>query len=77
MDLIWHGAPGAGPTVTDSPHPKPAKAPDGKRLHALAVDEPAAEVVTGHGHTGNPPVEPAEPPPSCSTVTIGGYLCLP
>jgi Recombinase len=27
------------------PHPNPAKAADGKRLHALAIDEPAAAVV--------------------------------
>lgn len=35
-----------GYLLTDvGPHPNPAKAPDGKRLHALALDEPAAVVV--------------------------------
>ncbi|MGD0377985.1 MAG: hypothetical protein ABSB01_25855 [Streptosporangiaceae bacterium] len=27
------------------PHPNPAKAADGKRLHALAIDQPAGVVV--------------------------------
>jgi hypothetical protein len=53
--------PPRSPTRRRRPHPKPAKAADGERLHAFAVDEPAAEVVAGHGQTGSPPpVEPAE-----------------
>lgn len=52
------GRPPYGYTLIDAgPHPNPAKAADGKRLHALAIDEPAAEVVgrifaefvAGHG----------------------------
>ncbi len=40
------GRPPYGYTLVDAgPHPNPAKAADGKRLHALAIDEPAAEVV--------------------------------
>ncbi|HEY5985992.1 MAG TPA: recombinase family protein [Streptosporangiaceae bacterium] len=31
--------------IAAGPHPNPAKAADGKRLHALALDEPAATVV--------------------------------
>jgi DNA invertase Pin-like site-specific DNA recombinase len=37
------GRPPYGYTLADAgPHPNPAKAADGKRLHALAIDEPAA-----------------------------------
>ncbi len=52
------GRPPYGYLLIDvGPHPNPAKAADGKRLHALAIDEPAAEVVrrifaeflAGHG----------------------------
>jgi site-specific DNA recombinase len=40
------GRPPYGYRLTDAgPHPNPAKAIDGKRLHALGIDEPAAEVV--------------------------------
>lgn len=40
------GRPPYGYKLIDvGPHPNPAKAADGKRLHALAVDEPAAAVV--------------------------------
>jgi site-specific DNA recombinase len=40
------GRPPYGYLLIDAgPHPNPAKAADGKRLHALAIDEPAAEVV--------------------------------
>ncbi|MFI5066571.1 MAG: recombinase family protein [Streptosporangiales bacterium] len=40
------GRPPYGYRLIDAgPHPNPAKAADGKRLHALAIDEPAAEVV--------------------------------
>ena len=40
------GRPPYGYTLADAgPHPNPAKAADGKRLHALAIDEPAADVV--------------------------------
>jgi site-specific DNA recombinase len=40
------GRPPYGYRLTDAgPHPNPAKAVDGKRLHALAIDEPAAAVV--------------------------------
>jgi site-specific DNA recombinase len=40
------GRPPYGCTLADAgPHPNPAKAADGKRLHTLAVDEPAASVV--------------------------------
>jgi site-specific DNA recombinase len=40
------GRPPYGYTLTDAgPHPNPAKAADGKRLHALALDEAAAAVV--------------------------------
>ena len=53
------GRPPYGYQLIDAgPHPNPAKAADGKRLHALAIDEPAAAVVerifaeflAGHGH---------------------------
>jgi DNA invertase Pin-like site-specific DNA recombinase len=52
------GRPPYGYQLRDAgPHPNPAKAADGKRLHALALDEPAAAVVgrifamflAGHG----------------------------
>jgi DNA invertase Pin-like site-specific DNA recombinase len=52
------GRPPNGYKLTDAgPHPNPAKAADGKRLHALAIDELPAEVVgrifalfiAGHG----------------------------
>lgn len=52
------GRPPYGYKLADAgPHPNPAKAADGKRLHVLAIDEPAAAVVerifaeylTGHG----------------------------
>jgi DNA invertase Pin-like site-specific DNA recombinase len=52
------GRPPYGYKLRDAgPHPNPAKAADGKRLHALAIDEPAAAVVerifamflAGHG----------------------------
>ena len=52
------GRPPYGYLLADAgPHPNPAKAADGKRLHSLALDEPAAEVVrrifaeflAGHG----------------------------
>jgi site-specific DNA recombinase len=52
------GRPPYGYRLADAgPHPNPAKAADGKRLHALAIDEPAATAVqrifadflTGHG----------------------------
>jgi site-specific DNA recombinase len=52
------GRPPYGYKLIDiGPHPNPAKAADGKRLHALAIDEPAAAVVqrifalflAGHG----------------------------
>jgi site-specific DNA recombinase len=33
------------PLIDAGPHPNPAKAADGKRLHALALDDPAATVV--------------------------------
>ena len=40
------GRPPYGYKLIDAgPHPNPAKAADGKRLHALAIDEPAAAVV--------------------------------
>ncbi len=40
------GRPPYGYMLIDvGPHPNPAKAADGKRLHALAIDEAAAEVV--------------------------------
>jgi site-specific DNA recombinase len=40
------GRPPYGYTLIDAgPHPNPAKAADGKRLRALAIDDPAAEVV--------------------------------
>jgi len=40
------GRPPYGYLLADAgPHPNPAKAADGKRLHKLAVDDPAAEVV--------------------------------
>jgi site-specific DNA recombinase len=40
------GRPPYGYRLIDAgPHPNPAKAADGKRLHALAIDEPAAAVV--------------------------------
>jgi site-specific DNA recombinase len=40
------GRPPYGYLLVDvGPHPNPAKAADGKRLHALALDEPAAAVV--------------------------------
>ncbi|MGH3394761.1 MAG: recombinase family protein [Streptosporangiaceae bacterium] len=40
------GRPPYGYKLIDvGPHPNPAKAADGKRLHALAIDEPAAAVV--------------------------------
>jgi site-specific DNA recombinase len=40
------GRPPYGYKLRDAgPHPNPAKAADGKRLHALAIDEPAAAVV--------------------------------
>jgi site-specific DNA recombinase len=40
------GRPPYGYTLADAgPHPNPAKAADGKRLRALAIDEPAAAVV--------------------------------
>ena len=40
------GRPPYGYLLADAgPHPNPAKAADGKRLHALAPDEPAAHVV--------------------------------
>lgn len=40
------GRPPYGYVLADAgPHPNPAKAADGKRLHVLAIDEPAAEVV--------------------------------
>jgi site-specific DNA recombinase len=40
------GRPPYGYQLIDAgPHPNPAKAADGKRLHALAIDEPAAAVV--------------------------------
>jgi site-specific DNA recombinase len=40
------GRPPYGYTLIDiGPHPNPAKAADGKRQHALAIDEPAAAVV--------------------------------
>lgn len=40
------GRPPYGYQLIDAgPHPNPAKAADGKRLHALALDEPAAAVV--------------------------------
>jgi hypothetical protein len=40
------GRPSYGHVLIDAgPHPNPAKAADGKRLHALAIDEAAAEVV--------------------------------
>jgi len=40
------GRPPYGYRLTDAgPHPNPAKAADGKRLHALALDDPAAAVV--------------------------------
>jgi site-specific DNA recombinase len=40
------GRPPYGYRLIDAgPHPNPAKAADGKRLHALALDEPAAAVV--------------------------------
>jgi site-specific DNA recombinase len=40
------GRPPYGYTLIDTgPHPNPAKAADGKRQHALAVDDPAAAVV--------------------------------
>ena len=40
------GRPPYGYLLIDTgPHPNPAKATDGKRLHALAIDEPAAAVV--------------------------------
>ena len=52
------GRPPYGYQLIDAgPHPNPAKAADGKRLHALAIDDPAAGVVerifaeflAGHG----------------------------
>ena len=52
------GRPPYGYRLIDAgPHPNPAKAADGKRLHALAIDEPAAavaqrifaEFLAGHG----------------------------
>ncbi len=52
------GRPPYGYTLIDvGPHPNPAKAADGKKLHALAIDEPAAaavrrifgEFLSGHG----------------------------
>ena len=52
------GRPPYGYRLIDAgPHPNPAKAADGKRLHVLAIDEPAAAVVerifaefiAGHG----------------------------
>ncbi len=40
------GRPPYGYTLADAgPHPNPAKAADGRRLHTLALDEPAAAVV--------------------------------
>jgi site-specific DNA recombinase len=40
------GRPPYGYKLADAgPHPNPAKAADGKRLHALAIDDPAAAVV--------------------------------
>jgi site-specific DNA recombinase len=40
------GRPPYGYTLLDTgPHPNPTKAADGKRLHALGIDEPAAAVV--------------------------------
>ncbi len=40
------GLPPYGYNLRDAgPHPNPAKAADGKRLHALAIDDPAAAVV--------------------------------
>jgi len=40
------GRPPYGYKLIDvGPHPNPAKAADGNRLHALAIDQPAAEVV--------------------------------
>jgi DNA invertase Pin-like site-specific DNA recombinase len=40
------GRPPYGYSLTDTgPHPNPAKAADGKRLHVLALDQPAAAVV--------------------------------
>jgi DNA invertase Pin-like site-specific DNA recombinase len=40
------GRPPYGYRLADAgPHPNPAKAADGKRLHTLAIDEPAAAVV--------------------------------
>ncbi len=40
------GRPPYGYLLIDAgPHPNPAKAADGKRLHILAIDEPAAAVV--------------------------------
>ncbi len=52
------GRPPYGYKLADAgPHPNPAKAADGKRLHTLAIDQPAAEAVAmifyyflaGHG----------------------------
>lgn len=52
------GRPPHGYKLVDvGPHPNPAKAADGKQLHKLAIDQPAAEAVAmifyyflaGHG----------------------------
>jgi hypothetical protein len=43
---LFRRAPAYGYRLTDAgPHPNPAKAADGKRLHALAIDDYAATVV--------------------------------
>jgi site-specific DNA recombinase len=49
------GRPPYGYTLIDvGPHPNPAKAADGKRLHALAIDEPATESCGGSSPSSSP-----------------------
>ena len=49
------GRPPYGYLLIDiGPHPNPAKAADGKRLHALAIDEPAAAKSGGSSPSSSP-----------------------